>query len=278
MSPFLLPSSCFPAGTPILAQDCAKPIELFRKNDLLWAVPEDDPDAAPVLKRVLQVFVRVAPLFRMQIGGQLLRPTGEHEFYAFGRGWTPAMELKPGELICCNDNRWLQVDSIEQSKEVTTVYNVEVADCHTYFVGAPDEWGFAVWVHNSACVNIVQDEEGTTLNIKNKFDADSPESGQLRRYTAAWNDEIDNAGGSMTRRTLSPAQQAAADDWRSDMRDQYPSRFDGKVVGHVPDAAAGGDVAPDRAMALLPSANSYLGGLLNGIPVGTTYNRVQLFR
>src|SRR5581483_3096131 len=28
-----------------------------------------------------------------------------------------------------------------------TVYNLRVADYHTYFVGAP-EWGFAVWAHN----------------------------------------------------------------------------------------------------------------------------------
>ena len=32
--------------------------------------------------------------------------------------------------------------------EYETVYNVRVADYHTYFVGAAD-WGFAVWAHNA---------------------------------------------------------------------------------------------------------------------------------
>ncbi len=30
---------------------------------------------------------------------------------------------------------------------MTTVYNLSVADYHTYFVGSPD-WGFSVWAHN----------------------------------------------------------------------------------------------------------------------------------
>jgi hypothetical protein len=32
----------------------------------------------------------------------------------------------------------------------TAVYNLEVEDCHTYFVGC-EEWGFSVWVDNIRC-------------------------------------------------------------------------------------------------------------------------------
>jgi hypothetical protein len=39
-------------------------------------------------------------------------------------------------------------EGVAESGRVETVYNVEVAGGHTYFVGA-DGWGFAVWAHNA---------------------------------------------------------------------------------------------------------------------------------
>jgi hypothetical protein len=42
---------------------------------------------------------------------------------------------------------------------VETVYNVWVADYHTYFVGG-DQWGFAVWTHNASCNLAVDLEKG----------------------------------------------------------------------------------------------------------------------
>jgi hypothetical protein len=64
------------------------------------------------------------------------------------------------------------------------------------------------------------------------------------------------------------------------MRRNQTSRFNGagKVVGHVPDAAAGGAAVPanNAAMALWPGVNSYVGGMMNGVPTGTTYNAVSL--
>ncbi len=38
------------------------------------------------------------------------------------------------------------------------MYNVRVADHHTYFVGT-DEWGFSVWAHN-ACLIIYRYAQG----------------------------------------------------------------------------------------------------------------------
>lgn len=64
------------------------------------------------------------------------------------------------------------------------------------------------------------------------------------------------------------------------MKKNQPTRFEGKVVGHVPDAAAGAPAVPldNKAMALLSSVNSYVGGMLPHIPVGTTYHVVSLTR
>jgi hypothetical protein len=43
---------------------------------------------------------------------------------------------------------WVAVEEVEDTGEWETVYNLRVADFHTYFVGC-DEWGFSVWAHNA---------------------------------------------------------------------------------------------------------------------------------
>jgi hypothetical protein len=40
------------------------------------------------------------------------------------------------------------VDTVTPTTQWEKVYNLRVADFHTYFVGKP-EWGFSVWAHNS---------------------------------------------------------------------------------------------------------------------------------
>jgi hypothetical protein len=40
------------------------------------------------------------------------------------------------------------VEQVVDRREVVSVYNVEVEENHTYFVGC-DEWGFSVWAHNA---------------------------------------------------------------------------------------------------------------------------------
>ncbi len=49
-------------------------------------------------------------------------------------------------------------------------------------------------------------------------------------------------------------------------RKDNPALYKNKVVGHVPDAAMGGKSANGRAMPLSTSVNSYLGGLVRGVP------------
>ena len=46
------------------------------------------------------------------------------------------------------DGQLLSLDSIEMTDKLQTVYNMRIADYHTYFVGC-DEWGFSVWAHNA---------------------------------------------------------------------------------------------------------------------------------
>jgi intein/homing endonuclease len=58
--------------------------------------------------------------------------------------WTEAKELKSGDMTFTADGKLLAISSIEVDGREETVYNFEVEDFHTYFVGD----GVGVWVHN----------------------------------------------------------------------------------------------------------------------------------
>lgn len=75
---------------------------------------------------------------------QELLVTAEHPLRTQS-GWTVVSELEPGDLVLGREG-WAEVSSVEASGRTETVYNFEVEDFHTYFVG---EGG--VWAHNT-CV------------------------------------------------------------------------------------------------------------------------------
>ena len=93
------------------------------------------------------MFVREGIILDLTLAGQVIHTTPEHPFYVQDQGWTPAGELKPGDLLATLDGRWLPLESALDTWRLATVYNLRVADFHTYFVGS-HEWGFAAWVHN----------------------------------------------------------------------------------------------------------------------------------
>jgi hypothetical protein len=68
-----------------------------------------------------------------------------HPFYVNGRGWVAAGDLNEGDELCLESGETAYVTGTELEKlaEPITVYNLEVADYNTYFVGDN-----AVLVHN----------------------------------------------------------------------------------------------------------------------------------
>jgi hypothetical protein len=139
---------CFAAGTPLLTPDGDKLIEQFKVGDLILTAPEDDPQGALEVKPVEEVFVRTAPVVNLHVGGVIIRTTAEHPFWVRGKGWQPTAFLEIGDELRSRDGKWVTVQGVADSGEVTTVYNLRVAEHHTYFVGARD-WGFSVWAHNT---------------------------------------------------------------------------------------------------------------------------------
>ena len=77
----------------------------------------------------------------------VIRTTAEHPFYVDGRGWVTCNELRLGDRLLTEDGTTQVVNDLLDSGEWETVYNLRIADFHTYFVGGED-WGFGVWAHN----------------------------------------------------------------------------------------------------------------------------------
>jgi hypothetical protein len=142
--------SCFAAGTPLLTPTGAKRVEAFQPGDVILSRSEHDPEGPLEAKVVEAVYVGTAAVLELRVGGRVIRTTAEHPFYVRGQGWVPAGRLQEGDELASPDGRWTAVQEVSDICDVTTVYNLRVADYHTYFVGC-EEWGFSVWAHNFNC-------------------------------------------------------------------------------------------------------------------------------
>jgi hypothetical protein len=139
--------ACFGAGTPLLTPDGHKAIEKFAVGDAILSRSEYDPAGPLEVKRVEEVFVRTGRIMNLHAGGQVIRTTAEHPFWVQGLGWVSAEGLRPGDLLRSRDGESVPVEEVYDTGEYETLYNLQIADYHTYFVGY-DEWGFSVWAHN----------------------------------------------------------------------------------------------------------------------------------
>lgn len=98
-------------------------------------------------KTVLETYVRqVDKLVHLTINGEKIVTTVDHPFYVQGKGFINAGNLLVGDRLVSVNGEDLSVDDcyIEECDFPTTVYNFQVEDYHTYFVGQS-----VVWVHNA---------------------------------------------------------------------------------------------------------------------------------
>jgi Pretoxin HINT domain/HNH/ENDO VII superfamily nuclease with conserved GHE residues len=98
-------------------------------------------------KKVEELFVRFAPIMNLHVGGKIIRTTAEHPFYVYNKGWVACAKLQIGDVLSSHDGQRVTVEGVAFSGECATVYNVSVADWHTYFIGQ-EQWTFSAWTHN----------------------------------------------------------------------------------------------------------------------------------
>ncbi|MEZ6141284.1 MAG: polymorphic toxin-type HINT domain-containing protein [Zavarzinella sp.] len=142
--------ACFAACTPLLTPEGSKNIEDFQVGDVVLSRNEYDLTALIEAKVVEEVFVRNSPILSIHVHGQVINTTGEHPFYVENKGWIDAQDLIPGDRFLSHEDQWISIEEIFDTDEWETVYNLRIADHHTYFVGC-ESWGFSAWAHNAAC-------------------------------------------------------------------------------------------------------------------------------
>jgi hypothetical protein len=143
--------ACFSGEMLLDVEGGKKRADAIRVGDRLASRPEWEPEGALAYKEVKGVFERWAPLWEVEVGGQVLRTTGEHPFWVEGRrGWVSARELVVGDLLRTKEGRLVAVARVQDTGVWEKVYNWEVEDYHTYFVSATAD-GASVWAHNAEC-------------------------------------------------------------------------------------------------------------------------------
>jgi RHS repeat-associated protein len=145
-------SGCFVAGTPIVMADgSSKPIEQVKVGDRVLA--RDEVSGQTAAKGVKQVFAREVneTVVLTLPGGERIETTANHPFYVEGRGFLPAGELGIGALIVSRAGPTLKIAKIERRPLRTRVFNFEVEDFHSYFVGMVHG---GAWVHNAPCQSV----------------------------------------------------------------------------------------------------------------------------
>jgi hypothetical protein len=124
--------SCFGAGTRVHAREGSLPIESVKVGDQVLA--QDVRTGALSYQPVLAVFHNppTTPL-KVTLGDEPIVATGVHRFWKAGHGWVMARDLKVGDTL-----RTLggvaRVTAVEPQGS-QPVFNLEVADQNTFFVG-----------------------------------------------------------------------------------------------------------------------------------------------
>ncbi|MBB5205524.1 hypothetical protein HNQ51_002843 [Inhella inkyongensis] len=154
------PHNCFVAGTLVHTKEGLVPIEQIKVGDWVLSYPDDQqpPDRFRepheyAYKRVLQTYVsanqavKEFPVQNLASGNvEYFTATLSHPIFVANRGWMTLGEILAGrQRVAVETHRFRNIilGGLFKDKGLATVYNIEVEDFNTYYVGEE-----GVWVHN----------------------------------------------------------------------------------------------------------------------------------
>ena len=140
---------CFVEGTSISTAEGQIPIEKIKPGDLVWAWNEETGEVA--LKPVIETYINESnELIHLTVNGETITCTPNHPFYVPQKGWTEAVHLRAGDILVLLNGEYVVLEKVQHEllEAPVIVYNFQVEDYHTYFVGES-----GVRVHNANCGN-----------------------------------------------------------------------------------------------------------------------------
>ena len=139
---------CFVEGTMVLTAAGLVVIESIAVGDMVIATDPETGETAE--KEVKNTFVNeTEELAHVFVDGEEIVCTPGHKFYAPEKGWTSAIKLRAGDKLQLVNGEYVTVENVQHEllEEPVKVYNFEVEDFHTYYVGTDVQ----VLVHNKKC-------------------------------------------------------------------------------------------------------------------------------
>jgi hypothetical protein len=125
---------CFVAGTVVRLTRGEVPIEQIVVGDEIVAFDTDRQVSVP--RFVEQRFeVTREEVVVLDFDGDTIRCTPPHRFYTRERGWCAARKLVVGDAVLGHDGAWRTLRSVSGETGSRPVFNVSVAETHTYLVG-----------------------------------------------------------------------------------------------------------------------------------------------
>ena len=128
--------SCFVAGTLVLTACGLVAIENIKAGDKV--ISQNVKTGEQATKNVIATYKRtVTELVRLTIGNEIITTTLNHPFYVKNQGFVYAIRLKQGMIVLDNKGIGNEVVNVvcEYNVAPTVVYNFNVEDYHTYYVG-----------------------------------------------------------------------------------------------------------------------------------------------
>jgi hypothetical protein len=142
-------TACFDGDTLVATEDGFKRIDEIQAGDRVWSYNVETGEKS--LKEVSQVFVKESnEMLHLETTEGRIDATTNHPFYVTGKGWVAAGDLVVGDEVHTLDGDTGTVTGFKFEKldKSIVVYNLEVADFQSYFVGSE-----GILVHNKAGCN-----------------------------------------------------------------------------------------------------------------------------